>query len=92
MNPIGSFYPLPGEFSQTPGVLFAYVLDTPDQQRALREETLARLTALSSLSDALLTMAVDDHDPRSHARLLDAIAILSRDAIGLVKAADRSID
>lgn len=68
MKPIGSFYPIAGEFDDVPVALFAYVVDTPDQQRALREEAVARLTAVTSLSDGLLTMKAEDHDERSHVR------------------------
>ncbi len=92
MKPIGSFYPIPGEFDDVPVVLFAYVVDTPDQQRALREEAVARLTAVTSLSDALLAMKVEDHDERSHVRAMEAIAILARDAKGLIQAAGKSSD
>jgi len=92
MKPIGSFYPIPGESDGVPVVLFAYVLDTPDQQRALREEAVARLTAVTSLSDALLTMKVEDHHERSHVRTMEAIAILARDAKALIEAAGKSSD
>lgn len=87
MKPIGSFYPLTGDASEAPAVLFAYAVDTPEQKRALHDEAVARLAAVSSLSDALLSMQVDDHDKRSHVRVMEAIAILSRDAKGLIEAA-----
>jgi len=87
MKPIGSFYPLTGDASEAPVVLFAYAVDTPEQKRALHDEAVARLAAVSSLSDALLSMQVDDHDKRSHVRVMEAIAILSRDAKGLIEAA-----
>jgi len=51
----------------SPAVLFAYAVDTPEQQRAIHDEALARLGAVNSLSEALLTMQIDDHDRRSHA-------------------------
>jgi hypothetical protein len=92
MKPIGTFYPIPGEADDVPAVLFAYVVDTPDQQRALREEAVARLTAVTSLSDALLTMKVEDHEERSHVRTMEAIAILARDAKALIQAAAKSSD
>jgi len=48
---------------------------------------VARLAAVSSLSDALLSMQADDHDKRLHVQVMEAIAILSRDAKGLIEAA-----
>jgi hypothetical protein len=86
MKPTGSFYPLAGDDTEAPAVLFAYAIDTPEQRRALHDEAMARLAAVSSLSDALLTMQVDDPDRRSHVRVIEAIAILSRDAKGLMEA------
>jgi hypothetical protein len=86
MKPIGSFYPLAGDDANAPPVLFAYAVDTPEQKRALHDEAMARLAAVSSLSDALMTMQVDDPDRRSHTRVIDAIAILTRDAQGLIAA------
>ncbi|HVH34417.1 MAG TPA: hypothetical protein VM847_09945 [Tahibacter sp.] len=89
MKLIGSFYPLAGDASDAPAVLFAYAVDTPEQKRALHDEAMTRLAAVSSLSDALLTMQVDDHDRRSHVRVMEVIAILSRDAKGLMEASVR---
>jgi len=91
MKPIGSFYPLASEDAETPAVLFAYAVDTPEQKRALHDEAMARLAAVSSLSDALLTMQVDDPGRRSHARMMEAIAILSRDAKGLIEATGQEL-
>ena len=90
-NTIGSFHPLAGDDPSAPAVLFAYAIDTPEQQRAIHEEAVARLNAVSSLSEALMSMQIDDHDKRSHARVMEAIAILSRDARGLMEASARSI-
>jgi len=89
MKPTGSFYPLAGDDAEAPAVLFAYAVDTPEQKRALHDEAMARLAAVSSLSDALLTMQVDDPGRRSHVRVMEAIAILSRDAKGLMEATVR---
>jgi hypothetical protein len=86
MKPIGSFYPLAGDDADAPAVLFAYAIDTPEQKRALHDEAMTRLAAVSSLSNALLTMQVDDPGRRSHVRVIEAIAILSRDAKGLMEA------
>ncbi len=89
MKPTGSFYPLAGDGAEAPAVLFAYAVDTPEQKRALHDEAMVRLAAVSSLSDALLSMQVDDHDRRSHVRVMEAIAILSRDVKGLMEATVR---
>ena len=91
MKSIGSFYPLTADDSAAPAVLFAYAVDTPEHRRALHDEAMARLEAVASLSDALLTMQVDDHDKRSHTRVMEAIAILARDAKGLIEATNRSL-
>jgi hypothetical protein len=92
MKPIGSFYPLANDDATAPPVLFAYAVDTPEQKRALHDEAMARLSAVSSLSDALLTMQVDDPDRRSLTRVIEAIAILSRDAKGLIEATGQRLD
>ncbi|TDR41091.1 hypothetical protein DFR29_1113 [Tahibacter aquaticus] len=86
MKSIGSFHPLPCETGDDAGVLFAFAVDTPAQRRALHQEALARLSAANALSDALTTVRVEAHDDRSHVPLLEAIAILSRDARGLLVA------
>jgi hypothetical protein len=84
LGTIGSFHPLPSESGESTSVLFALATNTPTQRRALHQEALSRLAAASALSDALMTMRVEDHDDRSHVPLLEAIAILSRDARGLL--------
>lgn len=86
MNAHGSFYPLIADGESADPVLFACAVDTPTQRRALHQEALARLSAASALSDALTTVRVEAHDDRSHVPLLEAIAILSRDARGLLVA------
>ncbi|WP_386066853.1 hypothetical protein ACFJIW_20420 [Tahibacter sp. UC22_41] len=91
MKPTGSFHPLAGDAAEAPAVLFAYAVDTPEQKRALHDEAMVRLSAVSSLSDALLTMQVDDHNRRSHVRVMEAIAILSRDAKELMEATARQL-
>ena len=88
---IGSFYPLAGDDASAPSALFAYVVDTAEQRRALHEEAMARLAAVASFSEAMLTMPIDDHDKWSHARVMAAIAILSRDAKGLIEAAELAV-
>lgn len=87
MNPIGSFYPLANDDPSAPAVLFAYAAATPAQQQALRNEAMARITAVSSLSEALLMVQVEAPGRSGHVPLLEAIAILSRDAKGLLVAA-----
>ncbi|WP_166654383.1 hypothetical protein [Tahibacter aquaticus] len=52
---------------------------------------MARLAAVSSLSDALLSMQVEDPGRRSHARMMEAIAVLSRDAKGLIEATGHAL-
>lgn len=89
-HPIGSFFPLVDEDAESPAVLFAFTADTPQQRRALHDEVVSRLSAVRSLSNALLAMQVEDHDRRSHARVMEAIAILSRDVLGLVHATEQS--
>jgi hypothetical protein len=91
MKPIGSFYPLAGDDASTPAVLFAYAVDTPEQKRALHDEAMTRLAAVTSLSDALLSMQVEDPDRRSHTRVIEAIAILSRDVKGLIEATGKTL-
>ncbi len=83
MKPIGSFHPLPTEFHSAEHVLFAFAVDTPKQRRAVHDEAMLRLKAASLLSEALLTTAVDSPDERTHVAFVEAIAILSRDALGL---------
>lgn len=90
-NTFGSFHPLAGDDPSAPAVLFVCAIDTPEQQRAIHEEAMTRLNAVSSLSEALMTMQIDDHGKRSHARVMEAIAILSRDARGLIEATARSM-
>ncbi|TDR43057.1 hypothetical protein DFR29_10763 [Tahibacter aquaticus] len=89
-QPMGSFYPLASEDTEAPAVLFAFTADTPQQRRALHDEVVSRLSAVHSLSDALLAVQVEDHARRSHARVMEAIAILSRDVLGLIQATQHS--
>lgn len=86
MTTHGSFYPLISDGESVDSVLFAFAVNTPTQRRALQQEALARLSAASALSDALTTVRIEAHDDRSHAPFLEAIAILSRDAQGLLVA------
>lgn len=86
MNVRGSFYPLVADGEIAEPVLFAFAVNTPLQRQALHQEALARLSAASALSDALTTVRIEAHDDRSHAPFLEAIAILSRDARGLLVA------
>ena len=90
MSRSGSFHPLPAESGDQASVLFAFTTDTPTQRRALHQEAMSRLSAASALSDALMTARIEDHDDRSHVPLLEAIAILSRDARGLLAAMEQA--
>jgi hypothetical protein len=81
----GSFYPLPREFAPTP-VLFAYVLDTPEQRQAVQQEILDRVTAIQELSQTVASSQLDCPEPRSHFGIAEAVAILSRDVNGLLEA------
>lgn len=85
MSRHGSFYPLPREISSTP-VLFAYVLDTPEQREALQEEILDRVTAIQELSQTVASSQLDTPEPRSHVGIAEAVAILSRDVHGMLDA------
>lgn len=82
---VGSFYPLFNTSTEDTPVLFAFAPDTPAQHDAIRQEALTRLSAAAALSDALLTVEVQAHDGFSHLPFLEAIAILSRDAMGLLQ-------
>lgn len=86
MNRLGSFFPLPAESPGTDPVLFAFVVDTPQQREALHEELLARITAIQALSETLATAQLEAPHARSHGAMLDAVAILSRDVRGLIEA------
>lgn len=81
----GSFYPLHNTSPTDTPVLFAFAPDTPAQRDAVRQEALTRLSAAAALSDAMLTVQVQAHDGFSHLPFLEAIAILSRDAMGLLQ-------
>lgn len=89
MNSASSFYPLPSEDSTAPPVLFAFAVDNKEQRLAIHNEVLSRLSAVAALSDALTTTQVEACGARSHACFLEAIAILTRDAKGLMEASVR---
>lgn len=89
MTPPSSFYPLPSEDSTAPPVLFAFAVDSKEQRLALHNEVLSRLSAVAALSDALTTTQVEACGSRSHASFLEAIAILTRDAKGMMEASVR---
>lgn len=86
MNAIGSFYPLSGDDQNADPVLFALTTPTPKQRMAVYEEAIARLAAAQALSEALLTVQLEAPDRRCHLPFLEAVAILSRDAKGLLEA------
>jgi hypothetical protein len=82
----GSFYPLRRDVPSAEPVMFAYVLDTPAQREALREEMLERIAAIQALSETVASAQLEAPDSRSHGGILDALAILSRDVRGLMEA------
>ena len=82
----GSFYPLRRDVPSAEPVMFAYVLDTPAQREALREEMLERIAAIQALSETVASAQLEAPDSRSHGAILDALAILSRDVRGLMEA------
>lgn len=85
MTPVGSFHPIPTDATGSTPVLFAFVTDTPIQRAALRQEILERLSAVTALGEALLTVEIEAHDGRSHQPFVEAMAILARDALGLLQ-------
>jgi hypothetical protein len=85
----GSFYPLRREIPSAEPVMFAFVLDTPAQREALHEEMLDRIAAIQGLSETVAAAQLEAPDARSHGRILDALAILSRDLRGLMEASLR---
>lgn len=86
MNAIGSFHPLIAEGADAESVLFVFATNTSTQRRAIHEEALHRLDAATALGDALMTTKIEAHSPWSHAPLLEAVTILTRDARGLLSA------
>lgn len=86
MSAMGSFHPLVVEGAEAESVLFVFAADTALQRRAIHKEALHRLDAATALSDALMTTKVEAHSPWSHAPLLEAVTILTRDARGLLSA------
>lgn len=82
----GSFFPLRPEMPSADPVLFAYVVNTPQQREALHDEILARITAVQEISEALAAAQFEAPHARSHRCLFDAVAILSRDVRGLIEA------
>ncbi|MCQ4164600.1 hypothetical protein [Tahibacter harae] len=85
----GSFYPIDRFVKEATPVLFAFVTNTPAQREAVREEMMARLTAIAELSETLTLSELESPDPRSHCAILEAVAILSRDVRGLLEASFR---
>ena len=82
----GLFYPLRRDAALAEPVMFAYVLNTPAQREALREEILDRIAAIQVLSEVVAGAQIEAHDARSHGGILDALAILSRGVRGLMEA------
>lgn len=86
MSHKGSFFPMRREIASSDPVMFAYVLDTPAQREALREEMLDRIAAIQALSETVASAQLEATGARSHAGILDALEILSRDVRGLMEA------
>lgn len=82
----GSFHPIARDVGTAAPVLFALVLDTPEQRGALREETLLRISAIQELSETLVASDLESPGTRWHGAILEAVAILSRDVRGLLEA------
>ena len=90
MSRHGSFYPVQREAPSAEPVMFAFVLDTPAQREALHEEMLERIAAIQALSEMVAMAQLEAPDSHSHAGVLEAVAILSRDVRGLMEASFRS--
>lgn len=86
MDATGSFHPLIAEGADAKSALFVFAADTALQRRAIHQEALHRLHVATALGDALMTTKVEAHSPWSHAPLLEAVTILTRDARGLLSA------
>lgn len=82
----GSFFRLPREMPSCQPVLFAYVLDTPEQREALEQEILDRVTAIQELCGTQSMARLDGADRRSHFGMVEAVALLSRDVRGMLDA------
>lgn len=85
----GSFYPIDRFVKEATPVLFVFVTNTPAQREAVREEVMARITAVAELSETLTLSELESPDARSHCAILEAVAILSRDVRGLLEASFR---
>ena len=90
MTDYGSFHPIERFVEGADPVLFVFATATPAQRRALREEMVARLTAIAHLSETMTYSEIESPDPRSHQGILDCVAILSRDVRGLLEASFRT--
>ena len=86
----GSFYPIDRFAEEADPVLFVFATNTPAQRKALRDEMVARLTAIAHLSETMTYSEIESPDPRSHQGILDCVAILSRDVRGLLEASFRT--
>lgn len=90
MSEHGSFYPIDRFVEGADPVLFVFATDTPAQRQALRDEMVARLTAIAELSETLTYAQLESPDQRSHCGILDCVAILSRDVRGMLEASFRT--
>lgn len=90
MTDHGSFHPIERFAEGADPVLFVFTTPTPAQRQALRDEMVARLTAIAHLSETMTYSEIESPDPRSHQGILDCVAILSRDVRGLLEASFRT--
>ena len=67
-------------------VMFAFLVDTRAQREAWQDEVMYRLGAIQLLSETVATAKLESPDPESHSGILEAVAILSRDVRGLMRA------
>jgi len=90
MTDYGSFHPIERFVEGADPVLFVFATDTAAQRQALRDEMMARLTAIAQLSETMTYSEIESPDPRSHHGVFECVAILSRDVRGLLEASFRN--
>ncbi len=86
MTPHGSFYPMRRDVPSADPVMFAFLVDTRAQREAWQYEVMCRLSAIQLLSETVATAKLESPDSDSHSGILEAVAILSRDVLGLMEA------
>jgi hypothetical protein len=90
MTGYDSFHPIERFVDGADPVLFVFATDTPAQRQALRDEMVARLSAIAQLSETMTYAGIESPDARSHQGILECVAILSRDVRGLLEASFRT--